>query len=251
MSSHYDDDKSRKHIPSWDGNPVRWLQFKDEVRIWKLGENLDVTFSLAARLVGNLRGAARRVTISMPDAELAPEHGSARITRRDADGNEEVIHEEVVQNLAQGIDNVMEKLRTQLRPEPVVSKAESLAVFFKTQRYHRRSGCRMSEYVSVFDEGVTRLQNEGVEVSALGPVLGWFFMEMAGLNHERRERCAAALRDENYELNDVKRTCVRLFPEIHRSEPRPDPASFGAKGNPNRPPCAPRVIRTGPLGRQR
>ena len=33
---------SRAYIPSWDGNPASFRRYSDEVRIWALGENLDV-----------------------------------------------------------------------------------------------------------------------------------------------------------------------------------------------------------------
>ena len=36
--------------PSWDGNPERWQTYKDEVRIWILGTNLDVGYCVAAAL---------------------------------------------------------------------------------------------------------------------------------------------------------------------------------------------------------
>ena len=48
-------------MPSWNGNPETWQQYKEDVRIWTLGTKLDVEYSLAARLVSNLRGAARRL----------------------------------------------------------------------------------------------------------------------------------------------------------------------------------------------
>ena len=61
--------------PSWDGNPERWQTYKDEVRIWTLGTNLDVGYCVAARLVSALRGSARRVGLAMADNVLAPDHG--------------------------------------------------------------------------------------------------------------------------------------------------------------------------------
>ena len=38
----------------------------------KTGENLEVNWSVAARLVGGLKGAARRVGLAMTDQELSP-----------------------------------------------------------------------------------------------------------------------------------------------------------------------------------
>ena len=61
-----------RRVPSRNGNPETWEQYKDEVRIWQLGSSLDVSYSLAARLVQQLRGPARRIGLSMKDEELAP-----------------------------------------------------------------------------------------------------------------------------------------------------------------------------------
>ena len=38
-------------IPSWNGDPAKWREFKQEVKLWKLSENLEVNQSLASKLV--------------------------------------------------------------------------------------------------------------------------------------------------------------------------------------------------------
>ena len=45
-------------------------------------------------------------------------------------------------------------------------------------------------------------------------------MRKASLTQERRERLIAALPDEHFAVNDVKRVLVRLFPELHINEHR-------------------------------
>ena len=45
-------------------------------------------------------------------------------------------------------------------------------------------------------------------------------MRKASLTQERRERLIAALPDEHFAINDVKRVLVRLFPELHINEHR-------------------------------
>ena len=59
----------RMSLPQWDGDPSDYQQ---EVRLYKTGENLEVNWSVAARLVGGLKGAARRVGLAMTDQELLP-----------------------------------------------------------------------------------------------------------------------------------------------------------------------------------
>ena len=51
-------------VPAWDGNPANWRRYRDEVRVWLLAERTDnISYSLAARLIQRLTGAARRVAL--------------------------------------------------------------------------------------------------------------------------------------------------------------------------------------------
>ena len=67
-------DRDREHgkndPPTWDGNPGTCRPFKDEVRIWTLGQDLEEKYCLEARLIRNLTGAARRAALSIPEADL-------------------------------------------------------------------------------------------------------------------------------------------------------------------------------------
>ena len=54
-------------LPQWDGDPSGWRDY-----LYKTGENLEVNWSVEARLVGGLREAARRVGLAMTDQELFP-----------------------------------------------------------------------------------------------------------------------------------------------------------------------------------
>ena len=60
------------NIPQWDCDPSGWRDYQQEVRLSKTGENLKVHWSVAARLVGGLKGAARRVGLAMTDQEQLP-----------------------------------------------------------------------------------------------------------------------------------------------------------------------------------
>ena len=59
----------RMGLPHWDGDPTGWLDVQQEVRCSREAKNLEVNWSVAARLVGCLKGAARRVGL---DRELLP-----------------------------------------------------------------------------------------------------------------------------------------------------------------------------------
>ena len=68
-------DNDRSRIPSWNGHPDGWKNYKEEVRIWMLGSKLDVQYCLAARLVENLSGPARQIGLRMAEAELEAKKG--------------------------------------------------------------------------------------------------------------------------------------------------------------------------------
>ena len=46
----------RRHIPTWIGNDAKKESFRDDIRVCRLGENVNVKYSLAARLVSGLSG---------------------------------------------------------------------------------------------------------------------------------------------------------------------------------------------------
>ena len=65
----------RRHIPTWNGNAAKWESFRDEVQIWRPGENLNVKYSLAARLVSGLSGPARMTCMTINADQLHPPTG--------------------------------------------------------------------------------------------------------------------------------------------------------------------------------
>eukprot|EP00969_Alexandrium_andersonii_P197865 8740974-Alexandrium_andersonii.AAC.1 len=54
-----EDSSADDRIPSWDGNPRTFEEFRRKVDWWLEGEKLDVPYSLAARLARKLTGAAK------------------------------------------------------------------------------------------------------------------------------------------------------------------------------------------------
>ena len=117
--------------PGWDGNPAKWLPFKDEVRLWSHSINVGVKYSIAARLVRQLSGSARRIGLAMSDDELRPTED----------------------NPLRGVQILMERLEA-LAPSDVVRKGAQLSAFFKEDRYRRRQGERIAEWVSRWNEGL-------------------------------------------------------------------------------------------------
>ena len=76
--------------------------FRDEVRVWRLGENLNVKYSLAARLVSGLSGPARMTCMTMDADQLHPPPGDGPVATADER-----------RNIA-GLDHVMNVLQTSL-----------------------------------------------------------------------------------------------------------------------------------------
>eukprot|EP00959_Pyramimonas_sp_CCMP1952_P209566 4384578-Pyramimonas_sp.AAC.1 len=46
-------------MPTWNRHPSKWRDYKQEVKLWELSENLSVTYSLASKLVLRLSWTAR------------------------------------------------------------------------------------------------------------------------------------------------------------------------------------------------
>ena len=62
----------RRHIPTSSGNPTTCETFRDEVWVWRLGENLIVNYSLGARMVAGLSGPARTLCMRMAATDMHP-----------------------------------------------------------------------------------------------------------------------------------------------------------------------------------
>ena len=199
----------RMSLPQWDGDRSGWRDYQQEVRLYKTGENLEVNWSVAVRLVGGLKGAARRVGLAMTDQELLPT--ARNITdnlERKADRNR------------RGIEALMTRLEAELGQQRPQKKGESLEMFFVSNKLQRKRGERITDYITRFEEGIKTLQDNDINLLTIDDVPGWMLMRKASLTQERRERLIAALTDEYFAINDVKRVLVRLSPELHINEHR-------------------------------
>ena len=74
-----DKEDGKRRIPNRDSNPSTFYEYKDAVKIWALGENLDVNYCVAARLIPHLSGAAYTIATTIPEADLMPRRRGTRI----------------------------------------------------------------------------------------------------------------------------------------------------------------------------
>ena len=54
------------------------------------------------------------------------------------------------------------------------------------------------------------MKGDGIAADALEPVLGWFFLSMARLTTERRERVVATLMQDGFDPQEARKVCLRL-----------------------------------------
>ena len=106
-------DGGRRFTPRWDGNPGTFRIYVQEVmELWAMTEDFNVKYAIAARLVQNLTGAARRACQGMTKAELSPVlpvHGEIGNLTMDGDP-------------AAGIQNVLDRLKEKPGPQTTVRK---------------------------------------------------------------------------------------------------------------------------------
>ena len=223
MSESRHDEQSR--IPSWNGDPSTWTSFSDEVKLWRRSESMEVNYSLASRLVRQLSGSARRALAKLPAEELHPPYVASPGPGRELDPGERKAWRNNT-----GIDNVMAKLLKDLGQQKPARKGQTIHEFFGTTKYQRRRGERVTDWLTRFEEGLTRLREDDINLLELEDVAGWFCsFELASLRNGRSaslELCRTSIsrssRSREVSLGCFPRcTCssVRITAAIAVAEP--------------------------------
>ena len=203
-------------IPEWDGGHSTWQRWLDEIRLWRLGESLAVPYSLAARLISGLSGVARRYALQLTAEQLFPEHFLLDEAGADAAGFPAAPRFDYRAMNAAGIDNLVEFLRVKLQPQPIIHKTSLMNEFFGSRKHFRRAGQSFPAFNAFYDETIQRLGEVGIVLP--DDVAGWMYLRAAGLSGERRERVISCLPDAHMPFEDIRRHCLRLFPDIHVNE---------------------------------
>ena len=83
------------------------------------------------------------------------------------------------------IDTLVKRLERDLLQSKPVQRGERMEMFFGTNKYQRRRGMRMTEYILLWQKGIEELKEVDIDLSKLGDVAGWFYLKGAGLSHEQ------------------------------------------------------------------
>ena len=116
----------RLWIPSWDGDPSKWIEYRQELRLYQLGKNMEVSYCIASRLVGRLRGAARRVGLAMETDDLFPPLIVA------SDASDQAVRVARGERNNKGIAALVAKLEKELGQQKPQRKGERLDTCFNS-----------------------------------------------------------------------------------------------------------------------
>jgi len=186
------------YIPCWDGNPAGWITYREEVRIWSLGVDTSVKSSLAARLVARLTGPARRAALSLKDDQLMPTDDDPKA----------------------GIKTLLDHLRTAVgQDEAPIRKGESMEEFFEQGKYRRKMGEQVSDWITRWDEGVRKMEEDKISFLDQADLAGWWFIKMASLTTSRRELLMTKVPEgKDYDVISLKHAMIVLFSDLHVAE---------------------------------
>ena len=112
----------------------------------------------------------------------------------------------------------MSKLLADLGQQKPVRKGETLYEFFGTPKYARRRAERITDWLTRFEEGISRLIEDEVDLTKIEDVAGWFLLFRAGLTVDRKERVVASLPDEHFPYEAIKKSLIRMYPELRTQE---------------------------------
>ena len=146
--------------------------------MWRLAENLNVKYSLAAKLVSGLSSPARMTCMTMDADQLHPPPGDGPVATADER-----------QNVA-GLDNVMNVLQS----SPLVKKISArknalLHAFFRDDSLARTKSEPIAMWLVRYNEQLGKLNRVGLDfVTSVPDVAGWQALNLAGLTEDRIER---------------------------------------------------------------
>ena len=85
----------------------------------------------------------------------------------------------------------MKKLQA-LAPVAQVRRGGYMRDFFKEEKFKRRVGERLADWITRWGEGVEWLSRDGIDFFKVPDLPGWFFLEQAALGEDRQGFCGPA-----------------------------------------------------------
>ncbi|CAK9107120.1 unnamed protein product [Durusdinium trenchii] len=198
-------------VPTWDGNPTGFRQFKKEMEWWiaSLDPISCGKFNVAARWTLRQTGIVRARCEEFLPSEL---EGSKEVTAKDPDTGDDIVVEEA--NPWKGLRKLVDALEESMGKTTLDRKGDLRRQFYVELR--RSPGERISAFCSRFRRITSELKREGINLPA--DELGWFLRNKLGLDTLRVQLLDTALRGrESYE--EVEGECLRLFRDLHSEDP--------------------------------
>ena len=198
-------------VPTWSGDPSEWRSFKREMEWWlaSLDPESCKKYNVAARWALRQSGVVRARCEEFDPADLK---GTTEVRRADPDTGAEVVAEEA--DPFSGIRKLLSALEASMGRTEMDRKAELRKQFYQTIR--RSAGERISTFCTRYRTLIGEMRREGITLPA--GELGWFLKDRLGLDALRIQLLDTALQGkEDYE--EVEREVLRLFRDLHVSDP--------------------------------
>ena len=213
-SGHTGGDKSGAwyQVPTLDGSPLTWREFKREMRWWTQSLDLSATtkYNLAARWLLRQSGIVRQRGEEFDPDDLLYKP-AVMIPEPDNPGEELELEPP---NYLAGIEKLLQALEKINGQTTLDKRGELRQQFYQDLR--RKPGERLSEFCTRFRTLVADLRSEGVNLP--NEELGWFLRDKLGLDPLRKQMLDTALSGrETYEV--IEAEVLRLFKDIHLADP--------------------------------
>jgi len=216
---------SRYKVPVWDGSPATWRSFKREMSWWVQSLDLEQTmkYNLAARWLLRQGGVVRQRGEEFTPQELECKRAEKAT---DPDTGETIVLVEA--DPLHGLNKLLDALESINGKTDLDKKGELRHLFYNELR--RKPGERISEFCTRFRTLTADLRSEGIQLPAAE--LGWFLREKLGLDGIRKQLLETALAgQDSYEA--VEREVLRLFKDLHVSDPLQRRPFGGGDGKPS------------------
>ena len=112
----------------------------------------------------------------MTDAELSADPPAAPKGRgKGGDGDDQAAPAVATRaELTAGVTRLMERLQA-LAPQMHQRRGTYMREFFKDERYARKPGERLTDWMPRWDLGLERLRRDGIDLAGIADLSGWCF----------------------------------------------------------------------------